>query len=416
MLDFVTKARSAAILTATVLLCGYGVLPLLLAFSYANIDATSLVVFSVLSAASILIGAYLPFGSPRWQWKRLVVDWEVLLGSSWVPFVSFVVVAFMTAEKLPILAALQGGSREEIAVLRENFLKAREGWQSIFVYLSAAFTGAIIPYTLALMFLYKTRLRWFLFAFFLLYSISFLEKGYFLKGGLPFLYLAAQKRINLPFSPKFIVVAIVSLLLGVTIASRAGKSGEGSRFFTLAYVPPGALEFLAWRAVAVPIVTASDAIRVFEERYGGEPLKGATSSLLATAFGLERIPFERVVFAEEWGQNETQTGSANSVFFTEAYVNFGYLGVIGFGLLAGLLLGMFRRSNDEAFRSLWMLFSFGIYTAGLIGLLFSNGFILIFLMTVFVKIRVPTKGALQSEGCRWRMRLKKRQGRVMQDT
>ena len=83
-----------------------------------------------------------------------------------------------------------------------------------------------------------------------------------------------------------------------------------------------------------------------------------------------------------------RTGSSNSVYFTEAFVNFGWIGLLVFGYVVGLLMRLFAMSRDEAFRALWPLFALGIYTSGLIGLLLSNGFVLLFALALFVKFRV----------------------------
>jgi hypothetical protein len=137
-------------------------------------------------------------------------------------------------------------------------------------------------------------------------------------------------------------------------------------------------------------VTAADAIRVLQEQFSGQPLWGATSSFVASLFGMERIEFERLVFAAQWGQNATGTGSSNSVYITEAFINFGWSGVVIFSFLIGLMMRMFAVSRDEAFRALWPLFAFGVYTSGLIGLLLSNGFVLLFAIALFTRIRVRT--------------------------
>ncbi len=137
---------------------------------------------------------------------------------------------------------------------------------------------------------------------------------------------------------------------------------SGDPFFSVSYAPQGGLQHLIWRSVAIPLVTAADAIRVLQEQFSGQPLWGATSSFVASLFGMERIEFERLVFAAQWGQNETGTGSSNSVYITEAFINFGWSGVVIFSFLIGLMMRMFAVSRDEAFRALWPLFAFGVYT------------------------------------------------------
>src|SRR5690606_28535791 len=149
----------------------------------------------------------------------------------------------------------------------------------------------------------------------------------------------------------------------------SGWQTGGGDFWSPTYQPGGALDQLIWRIFSVPLFSAVDAIKLWETAFN-YPLGGATSSLLAGVFGLNRIEFERLVFAYEWGQNTAGTGAANSFFLTEAFVNFTWLGVIGFSAIAGLLFRMIATSRDEAFRSLWLLFGIALFSAGLIGILF----------------------------------------------
>ena len=72
---------------------------------------------------------------------------------------------------------------------------------------------------------------------------------------------------------------------------------------------------------------------------------------MSSAFGLHRVEFERLVFAYEWGQNAAGTGSTNSVYVIEAFVNFGWAGVAIFSAVVGLMFRVFAQSEDEAFRA-----------------------------------------------------------------
>jgi hypothetical protein len=106
----------------------------------------------------------------------------------------------------------------------------------------------------------------------------------------------------------------------------------------------------------------------------------------------------------QWGQNETGTGSSNSVYITEAFVNFGWIGVVIFSIFIGRSLKWFARSRDEAFRSIWPLYVMGLYSAGLFGQLLSNGFILLLALGLFVSIRAPARSetSLTKKDLQWR--------------
>ena len=250
------------------------------------------------------------------------------------------------------------------------------------MYINALFTGAILPMSISLLFIHKYRFRWLFCILFLFYSFSFVEKAFFLKLALPLMYLVAMKRIKTPLGPTSAVALVAILLIIISsvagVGSDTGNSVGTGEFFSRAYEPTGVISHIIWRTFAVPVFTAADAIAVYLDYFRGRPLWGATSSFISF-FGGERIQFERLVFEAQWGQNETGTGSSNTVYLVEAFINFGYTGVILLSLFVGQSLRWMANSKDEAFRSLWPLYCFNLYSSGLIGILLSNGFILVFL-------------------------------------
>jgi hypothetical protein len=343
-----------------------------------------------LAAVFVVVGAMLPL--PLHRMPKVRIPMEVVLAIVWVAFLAYAVAVCATAEGIPLLASLHGADQATITTLRENFLKARVGWQAGFVYMNAIFAGFLLPYCIALMFLHRVRFRWLCFLGFLLYSLSFVEKAFFLKAVVPLFYLALERRLKTRISPGFVCLVAAGLLVGVTVASRIGATDgpyPNGTFFSTNYVPGSPLEYMVWRSVSVPVTTATDAIRVFKEQFDGKLLLGRTSSLVAKATGSEQVPFERTVFEQQWGQLETGTGSSNSVYVTEAYVNFGLAGVAAFSLFVGVVLRLFAKSRDVAFQSIWMLFCLNIFTAGVMGTLLSNGFLLVLLMTMFMKMKTP---------------------------
>lgn len=388
-----TNARYAAPLLILLLLATYALLPLIITFALdAGSSFITLAAVTVVAVTALAIGAATPLLDPWFgdRAPRMVIDAVAFNAALWGAFVGFAFFAWITAPQIPLIAALAGADPDTVAVLREQFLKAREGWQASFVYINAILSGALVPYSLALMFLHGMRWRWLAAGFFLVFCVSFVEKAFFFKAALPLLYLVAQGRAKTRLSPRTILLGTVGLLLLVTLFAGSGSSEDsgGDPFFSVTYVPQGGIQHLIWRSVAIPLVTAADAIRVLQEQFAGQPLWGATSTFVAGLLGMERIEFERLVFAAQWGQNETGTGSSNSVYITEAFVNFGWIGVAAFSFVVGLMVRLFAVSRDEAFRALWPLFAFGVYTSGLIGLLLSNGFALLFAIALFIRFRV----------------------------
>jgi hypothetical protein len=369
----------------------YSALPLgvLLVSGIENEFFVALAQLAAVGAICIYLGSKLglldPFARAVFPIVRMEVTPFVIF--VWGAFLVFVAVACATAEKIPFVAALQGADPETLVVLRERFLKAREGWQSSFVYINAILSGALVPYSLVLMLLHRHKYRWLCLGVFLLYCVSFVEKVYFMKAMVPVAYVTIQGLIQTRIRLRTLVASGVGVLALVTILSGVGTTGTGEGegdFFSSSFGAGSPLAFMAWRSTAVPVFTAADALRVFEQDFGGRPLMGASSTFLAAIFGLERVDVEREVFAAQWGQTETETGNANSVYLTEAFVNFGYVGVVAFSLLIGLICRVFATSRDEALRSLWMLFAFSVFVSGLTGTLLSNGFLVVLALSAAV--------------------------------
>jgi hypothetical protein len=298
-----------------------------------------------------------------------------------------VFVIFITAPQIPIIESLRGADAEDLAEHREAFLKARTGWESSLSYIVAIITGAVMPYLIAMSFEKEYRYRFVYALFFFLYCVSFLEKAFFLKLVIPVFFILYGKSSNKKLFLIKGAVGLVSVLMFMFIlagmsSSPAQENDEG--VFSLLFTPTNVTEKLLWRAGVVPIITALDGVRVFINELNGQYLMGASSSILALFTGVERINFERLLFQNQFGG--TDTGNANQFFGIEAYINFGYAGVFIFAAIVGWIVRYAIRSGDKVLVAMMPLFFYYLYSAGLIGTIFSNGFLLLFLMTRFLSL------------------------------
>ena len=179
------------------------------------------------------------------------------------------------------------------------------------------------------------------------------------------------------------------LLVGIVLSlggdSAAGQQPNSTDFMSSLYVPGDAVQFFVWRVFAVPIFTATDTIVVHADQFGARPLLGATSTLLSALFGMERINLERFVFEHQFG-GWNELANSNAVFITDAYVNFGYVGVLVFAFIVGQIFRWFKISRDLPFRSLWPLFAFTAFSSSLIATLLSGGFLAMLLFTAFMRV------------------------------
>ncbi|MBL0936323.1 MAG: hypothetical protein IBJ07_16380 [Rhizobiaceae bacterium] len=369
---------------------------------------------ALLAAASIGIGFAIPVLDPlfRPNAPRLKISGDLVHTVIWGSFIVFAVTVVATAEHIPLFSALNGATAQELSDQRGNFLKTRTGWEALLNYINALYTGAILPFSLASLFLYNRGMRWIALLAFVIYCELSLEKALYLRAILPILYLTLTRRLWDYPRAVLLIIAMLGLMYANTELSRGSdqfevstaESAEGmpvqidpmvvsaidvppASFFSPYYQPTSTVDFLVWRSVAVPVFTAADALSVFESDFDNEPLMGATSTLISSVFGLERVPFEALVHGRQFGGTEASyIGRSNSVFFTEAFVNFGWIGVTAFGLFIGQSLRWFRKSSDMAFRAIWPLYVLNVYQSGLIGNLFSNGFAIFFAIGLFVEL------------------------------
>lgn len=370
-------------------------------------------ILTAVACTCIAIGYRLPLLDHRFALDapRIRIDSRSFHWTVWGTFGIFLVITLVTADSIPIVSAFRGATAAELALQRGDFLKTRTGAEAALIYLSTLFVSALLPYSLALHFIQKSRSRFLLLAIFLAYSLSFLQKALFINVLFPLLYLASQGTRASTSKVIAIVGGSVALLFGVTLlafggadgpASEAAVAASDSDYFLATYLPANSVEHLIWRSTAVPMFSASDTLLVHAEQFGGQPLWGATSSFFAGLFGLERVNMERLVSEYQWGWSDI--ANTNSVYITEAFVNFDWPGVVLLSLLVGQMLRWFSRSRDEAFKALWPIFCFAIFTSGLIGTLLSNGYALIFMLALFGRIavvprrptRTPSPGALRS--------------------
>lgn len=424
---FVTEPRYAAYIFAGVLVLVYGVSPLLIdAFVDPNPYMQKIGVMACVAGVVIVISRHIPvfdfqFGPRAW---RLPIPANLFQLGVWGFFAAFVIVTFATADGVPLWSALFGDfSANELEAQRGAFLKTREGWAAMLPYISAVFAGAVLPYALSRLFFYRSRFRWIGFAAFIFYSISHLQKALFIQVVAPLFYLAARRLIWTYVGLVMLLVGSVGLVYLNTVLARGvqdeanierlleereqrsdairGRSASAPKsdhdaaesmrdelffppyFFRADFRPVSAGEHMLWRIVSVPIFTASDALAVLDRRFDNQHLYGATSSFVAAAFGLERVNFDAEVHGYQWG--DMRVGRSNSVFLTDAYVNFGWAGVIVFSLFVGQAFRWFAISTDEAFRSMWPLFAYNIIQASLIGSLLSSGFAVLFFIGLFCR-------------------------------
>jgi hypothetical protein len=320
---------------------------------------------------------------------RIAVPATAFHATTWLVFLVFVAITFLTAPSIPLISALQGASADSLSQERGDFLKGRAGAGIVLLYISTFLTNTIAPYSVILLYATRSRYRHFLAGVFFLFCISFMQKALFLNLVLPMLALfAIQNRLHI--RPALGVVSGTLVVLLVSTYLTLGETGEGAavqggNYLSASYIPSNPIDYFAWRAFAVPIFTATDTLLVHTEQFGGKLLLGATSSLIAWTFGMERINIERFVFEYQFG-SWNEIANSNAVFITDAFVNFGHAGLLVLAVFVGMIFRWFHISRDVGFKALWPLLAFILFSAPLIGMLLSNGFLYMLFHALFIKI------------------------------
>lgn len=317
-------------------------------------------------------------------------------------FVLFVCVLMLTAKNIPLYMAFKVRDPYKLSIARAEFLKARQGYEIIFLYIHTMITTSFLPYVIFLGFVRNYAGRWYIFSIPYLYSFIFLEKAFFLRFILPFMSLTVSK-VKEGYYKKYFFPALLSIPLVVIFntfvsgfGTASGTEGthhkapsiKSSSFYSANYqnANSGILQFITWRVGAVPVFSASDSLKLYKEKYHEHPLYGRTSTLVSHALGMNNIKFEREVFQAQWGGEETNTASSNAVFVIEQYVNFGWLGVLLSALLVGYIFAVLMRSKDLALAALSVTLALSLLFGGLMSTMVSCGFLALFSFLYLVKL------------------------------
>lgn len=354
---------------------------------------------TLVSILSILIGYYTfkatstsnlkPTGAPAKNAHLIPLNFHFVHGSIWAVFISFSIFTLITAPSIPFISALQGADAATLSEERGAFLKGREGGAIAILYLNTILTNTLVPYSMVSLFNERSKWRYVSAVLFFAYCISFMQKALFLNLALPLLaYMAHARRLNARVLFAALSLSIATLITATALSYSGSEPPSTSitdDYLTARHQPASAFDYVVWRALAVPIFTAVDTLVVHKEQFSAEPMLGATSSLLSLLFGIERINLERYVFEHQFG-SWNETANSNAVFLTDAYVNFGWIGVFIFSIACGFAFALMQKTHDVGLRCLWPIFAFGLFSSSLIGTLFSNGFILVFFLSLLFKV------------------------------
>lgn len=391
-------------------------------FVFQNAIAWKVVMILLLGCMTYLIAYH--FWLRRIQFQTLF-RWQgclKLTSDQWITAVFICYLALMiytlaTVPKIALLEALRGGDAYDISSAREMMFKSREGWERILVYLNAILTSALIPYALVVAYLEQKRYRHWLLWLFVASLLPSMEKALVIKAFFPLFMVAINRHLPRRLG-WFFLASMVAIILTMTAAAKVGHIGTlttlqmeeermlargsaqglaqgsaqgdilGNRFEQIDSSNP--VGYVLNRALWIPYLTAYDWIFYFQEKMDGQYLYGRTSSFISTVTGQPRFNMEHAVSVFEYG--ETKTGTSNTTFLVDAYVNFSWLGV----MLSAALVAIFTRIvvllDNPAAKACYYYFIYQLAVGPMFGVMLSEGLLL------FIAVAVLTAKPKQPRG------------------
>ena len=368
-----------------------------------NSLAPDLLLISLLSIFSYFVSYKLlcvsGFSSLFLSAKKFRISWEFL--SLFIVIVYFLIIVYasITSPGLALVEAIKGATISDLSELREEFLRTRVGWEKILLYIYTICISALIPLVITYMFLFKRRGRFFIFGLFLYSLLLMLEKGRALVCFLPLIVLYVNiKKYTKAYKVVFyllITISVVSFVArgGLVSLSNADKpdpmAGVADKY-NLFKGQTDQFHYLINRVGYIPYITAIDWLEYKKEILNRKLLYGRSISFLATITGQKKINLEREVFAYQWGQNYTNTGSANTAFYIDAYLNFGVIGIIIYSFLMAFVIQVCILSNNKPLIYCLPITLYYVCFHSLTAVLLSGGLGFLFIIAVFFKISVKT--------------------------
>lgn len=360
--------------------------PLYIYLSRGNNEALRVVEICFFSNLFLLLGYYFKSKVIFSIIPKIAVDPLKFTHFVFVLFFIFCFYTFYSFGGVPLISIIFDLGNADL--LRGQLFKGREGSEIVLLYLSAIFSYVFVPLAVVITYHFKSPLRNYYLASAVVFSVVTLQKALVLNIIFPlFAYLFLKGKIGAKFAVNFCFVLFVYFIVMIQITGHSSSEAiNTSDFFTSSYVPSGAVDYFGWRFFAVPIYTAIDSIYVFENWLGSQHLMGASSSLLSSLFGLQKIELEKLVFEYQFG-GYNPLANANAYWAVSMYLDFSWWGICIFSTLLGVLYASMRQSNDLSIYSIGYLLTWQAANGSLIGIMLSSGFLYIVFHLIFIRFK-----------------------------
>lgn len=349
-------------------------------------DRSSVEFFFILMLFCVIY--FLSFGFFSRLYVALIDKKSVLLEFScrgWlflsIFFLSFYVFTILyvawIAETVPLIVALEGGGLMDIAHSRSQFLAGLVGYESLLRYSVFILGRSVMPLILVAAFALRMRFRYGLLVLLLGLSMLAMEKAapVFVLLPLAFYYLMMHRW-------RSVIAIVMAMLACVVLLAFLASGGNASASVSdaslraaddstqILVVPPGMpiqeamgdpsrallpyylrkhfseeqyqfdpdkssakfvllLNRIGW----VPYITAYDWLEFQRVVLGGELTLGRSISFVHLLWGEPKMQLEKMVYVYEYGASPGGEGASNTVFFVDAKLVFGWLGVVFYCLV-----------------------------------------------------------------------------------
>ncbi|MGE6991999.1 hypothetical protein ACQKIK_01095 [Pseudomonas sp. NPDC047961] len=326
---------------------------------------------------------FISFGFFSKVYVLLVSNLRALCGISykgWVLLSLFALISYIItlayaswiADTVPLFVALKGGRLMDIAHSRSQFLAGLVGYESLLRYSAFILGRSIMPLILVAAFTLRVRSRYWLLMLLLALSMLAMEKAAPIFVLLPLaFYYVMLRRWKAVVTTTSIMLGCIVILAFLAGGGNADSAADGTKAAAVndsakvLIVPPGMpiqeamgdpsrallpyylrkhfteeqyqfdpdklsakLTLLLNRVGWVPYITAYDWLEFQRIVLDNQLTLGRSISFVHLLFGEPKMELEKMIYVYEYGASPGGEGASNTVFFVDAKLAFGWLGVI----------------------------------------------------------------------------------------
>jgi len=360
------------------------------------------------------------------------ISWPRLALVAILTYLATIIIASFTVDSTPLATALNGGNWLDIAKARANFLANRDGVESLLRYIALILGRAVLPYLLIYAYYYKHKQRhYFLILMLFCYLIS-LEKASCIFLFLPLIILSLTKNLKklaffqficliffiglwtflahggLANSEDSINTSNEQLVQNETTLLVGGAHGDPDRFSLFVLVNRELRKahlkeipdvqnvfseglFIVNRSIWIPYITAYDWLKFQDEILDSKLTYGGSIMPLSWILNKPLLNLEQMVYEYEFGPPPGGLGGSNTVFFVDAKIAFGWIGVFIYNILFTAFAYIIFTSKNEIAKIASFTTFFTACLSSLTATLLSGGLFFYIMASLLIRPQAANK-------------------------